>query len=508
MENKTIEILDGEYWYGGAVHDGVRMPLGRESDYARNLDRCDTPNQYVPFLVSSKGRYLFSERGFFLEARQGALRLSRAKAPVVLGEGHETLRGAYLAACRAHFPPSGKLPPAAFFKGPQYNTWIELLYDQTQQGILQYAESILENGMPPGILMIDDGWNTYYGGWRFDPAKIPDPGKMIAKLHEMGFTVMLWTCPFVSPDSPAFRALRQRGCLVKGTDGEPAIKRWWNGASAVLDMTHPEAVRWYDAQLRGLMDDYGIDGFKFDAGDPYFYDDDDVTFAPVDPAGQCALWAAYAGRYDYNELRACFGHAGEALVQRLSDKDHAWGGNGVGSLVPNELAQGIGGYAFTCPDMIGGGEISNYLQVADRLDSELFVRYAQCAALMPMMQFSAAPWRVLGPQDFARCKAAAWLHVRFSERILSLAAHAARTGEPIVRYMEYEFPGQGFATVTDQFMLGRDVLAAPVQRRGERSRSVRLPEGRWVYLDGTVYDGGQTVAVPAGLDTLPYFIRA
>ncbi len=39
--------------------------------------------------------------------------------------------------------------------------------------------------------------------------------------------------------------------------------------------------------------------------------------------------------------------------------------------------------------MIGGGEYLNFLENSSNLDEELFVRYAQCATLMPMMQFSA-----------------------------------------------------------------------------------------------------------------------
>ena len=61
-------------------------------------------------------------------------------------------------------------------------------------------------------------------------------------------------------------------------------------------------------------------------------------------------------------------------------------------------------------------------------------------------------------------------------------------------------------SVCDQFMLGDALLAAPVLAKGVRQRDVVLPAGRWKYVGGTVYDGGRTVTVPAGLDTLPYFI--
>lgn len=117
-------------------------------------------------------------------------------------------------------------------------------------------------------------------------------------------------------------------------------------------------------------------------------------------------------------------------MQRLADKYHQWESNGVKTLIPNELLQGLLGYAYTCPDMIGGGDYLSFLNESTSLDEELFVRYAQCAALMPMMQFSAAPWRVLSEENARLCVEAALLHIRMSDRIISLARHAAETGEP------------------------------------------------------------------------------
>ena len=97
------------------------------------------------------------------------------------------------------------------------------------------------------------------------------------------------------------------------------------------------------------------------------------------------------------------------------------------------------------------------------------------------------------------------MHARMADRIVALARHAAETGEPIMRYLAYEFPGEGFEDTTDCFLLGDDLLAAPVLGEGERERTVRLPSGTWRYRDGTVYAGGGTVTVPAGLHILPFF---
>ena len=74
------------------------------------------------------------------------------------------------------------------------------MYEQNQEGVLKYAEGILKNGLPPGIIMIDDTWQEDYGKWDFNPARFRDPKAMVDRLHRMGFKVMLWICPFVSMD--------------------------------------------------------------------------------------------------------------------------------------------------------------------------------------------------------------------------------------------------------------------------------------------------------------------
>lgn len=198
--------------------------------------------------------------------------------------------------------------------------------------------------------------------------------------------------------------------------------------------------------------------------------------------------------------------AGEPLVQRLADKTHRWEGNGLDLLIPNGLSQGLLGYPYTCPDMIGGGEFSSFL-AQENLDAELFVRYAQCSALFPMMQFSAAPWRVLDEAHLEYCLQAARLHEQFGEEILALARHAAKTGEPILRHMAYVFPDDGLEQVNDQFMLGDNVLVAPVIKQGMTKKKIRFPEGRWQGDDGSIVIGPSTHEVNAPLARLPWYRR-
>src|SRR5690606_26097909 len=137
----------------------------------------------------------------------------------------------------------------------QYNTWIELLYDQNQEDILKYARSIIDNGFPPGVIMIDDNWQQAYGTWEFRKERFDDPKAMIDELHSMGFKVMMWVCPFVSPDTQVYRELRDKDLLLKDETGQPKAVHWWNGQSAVLDLTHPDAGSWFKDRLLYLVDE-------------------------------------------------------------------------------------------------------------------------------------------------------------------------------------------------------------------------------------------------------------
>lgn len=510
---REIRLAPGESWWGGHSVDGPLMPFTASTRLTRDLHGNDGTNQAQPLLVSSRGRFVWSEKPFRFAFDGGTLRIDAAHGEIA----HEaasggTLRDVFRHVSRRYFPADGKMPDPVMFSHPQYNTWIELMYDQNQRDVLTYARAIKAQGYPPGVLMIDDTWQENYGNWTFSARRFPDPRAMMKELHALGFKVMLWVCPFVSADSEIFRDLEKKGLLlvdrdaprVSGSPPPAAIVRWWNGASACLDLTHPEARGWFKSQLDTLVRDYGVDGFKLDAGDAEFYTGNIRSHAPALPNEHTELFGRVGLDYPLNEYRASWKNAGRPLAQRLRDKSHTW--DDLRTLVPGIIAQGLMGYAFTCPDLIGGGSFISFLPGA-KIDEELIVRSAQVHALMPMMQFSVAPWRILSSENNVLCLRAARLHLEHADLILQLARESARAGEPIVRPLCWQWPDAGFEAVNDQFMLGDDLMVAPVVQSGARRRTVRFPAGAWLGDDGVVVAGPATKEIEAPLDRLPRFRR-
>ena len=169
-----FKMLEGEYWWGGSANDGKEAPYSKTTELVRDF-RKSVSNQTMPMYLSSKGRCIWSEAPFACTIKNGIFTIDGEN--VTLETFGKTLKEAYLGAMKAHFPPRGNALETEFFRVPQYNTWMQFTYNQTQKGVLQYARDIVANGFKPGILMIDEGWQNRYGDWTFDKLKFPDPKK-------------------------------------------------------------------------------------------------------------------------------------------------------------------------------------------------------------------------------------------------------------------------------------------------------------------------------------------
>lgn len=522
---QTVKMTAGENWWGVANFFGTKMPFTEKTDLKIDLRKDNYHNQCASLLLSDRGRVIWADAQALFTLKNGEITVE-SDSEIVVTKGGDSLPEAYRFAMRKWFPASGKMPDPLFFSAPQINTWIELTYHQNEKDILGYAKTMIDNGVPAGVLMIDDTWQAGYGDWRFEPTRFKDPKGMMDKLHAMGYKVMLWMCPYVGMDLPSFRRVAWgtnpddvRGYPVKGgflaekgkrpvANGRVEAKacRWWNGYSAFLDFSHPNANAWFTEVLDGLVRDFGVDGFKLDGADLTAYNL--KTCEALDPkATNGSLnngYAAYALKYPFCEIRNLWRLQQMPVVVRLHDKPHTW--EALRRITADMIAAGVIGQPFICPDMVGGGEWTTFIP-GSPFEPDLFVRSAQIHALCPMMQFSASPWRVLDAEKQQIVRDTVALRQKFAPMFVELAKKAATDGEPILRGLEYNYPNQGYASVIDEFMMGTDLLVAPQMEKDATTRDVVIPPGTWKADDGTTVVGPKTITVKTPLARLPHFVR-
>ncbi len=391
-----------------------------------------------------------------------------------------------------------------------WNSWAQFYTAVDQPGFLDYARRLHAAGVPGHTMSLDDGWMSHYGDFTFND-KFPDPGAMSDEIHKMGYNFGLWVTLWINLDADNYKVAKDKGYLLKSkTDpSQPCTVEWWNGKAGIVDLGNPDAKAWYEGQLHALETKYDVDGFKFDTR---FFDE---TCAPA--AGHRAddyvkLGAQLTDQFDQQGVGVRIHWTGSqkyGFVTREIDKGTGW--NSLQAAVKQDMAVSTIGYPFVETDMIGGSD-------GDPPPAkEVLVRWAEAAAAMPLMYSSTSPIRVYDsvhkkwidydPETVKLYTKALDVHRRLAPYILRQVQATLRTGAPIMQPLFFDYPSdQAAYTVTDEWLLGDSLLAAPLLAAGT-SRDVHLPPGAWYDVARGKVVHGDLKAYPADLGTLPLFVR-
>lgn len=459
-----VTPLAGEKWWGVFAGNSPGQPFAEP--FEANTALMNGGGFYTPYMISTAGRYVRGGEGLevFFDGRKFTIMSSGER--VYVEKSGRTLRQAYLGMHHRDFKGTEKFPSKDLFTEIIYETQADFGFLQTADDILAYARRLIDEGFPPGIIVLADGWRVA-PEHDFDKRHFPMPASFVADLHRLGFKVMLTITPYVQAWGRDYAMLERDGALVADPGGSPFVMGGAAGHFVAVDWTDPMRLHGLRETLSGLRAKYGVDGFRFDCHDVIETISGDAEYArgylaAVREAGAefalAEFWPGTPGfQADYVSV----------VRTRKTDED--------GCLL-DAVTAGIAAGPFTqvVPD------------AGFFFDDRTFVRHALMQLMMPVARVPFSPWKygfaegeIRRVLDF-RASAAQYMGKMFGE--------ACKTVEPIIRPMECNFPNSGFADCADQYMLGDRYLVAPALDDGSK-RLVRLPKGNWRDMNGRKYKG-------------------
>ncbi len=371
---------------------------------------------------------------------------------------------------------------------------------------------------------IDDEANLGWPGGGYDAipkGAYPSVRELTDQLRAMGYRPLAYFSPDFRPDRRSFQEAAARGYLVRADGGKPWVSPLY-GISK-LDFTNPEAVRWWQqGPLRRALIDLGFDGGMFDLGDSAppdgrFYGG--ATGTGIHNAFPVAIARAVESGLKLHKPDALFWmRSGFTGGQQFSkgvwsgDPVHNWMPvTGFQSIVPAAISAGMAGYASWHTE--AGGYVDGGLDPSS--DRELYLRWLQLGAFTTMLRDNygdrrGQPADIWTDQETLRLwRRYARIHQALRPYLQLAAVQARQTGLPLLRHMAISYPDDPRAwTEQQQYLLGDDLLIAPVIEPGARARTVYLPQGEWKdWWSGVRWMGPAYVVTPAPLDQIPVFVR-
>ena len=427
---------------------------------------------------------------------------------------------------------TGHMPlPPMWALGNQQSRWS--YYPDTM--VEEVAREYRQRDLPLDVIHLDIDYMRGYRVFTFDSQRFPNPKALSDKLAGQGIKLITIVDPGVKHEprgggtDPRYFVFEQgleRNYFQHRSNGQLFVPRVWPGESVFVDYTLPEARRWW-GDLHRVYTDNGIAGIWNDMNEPSDFVDqtgknqlDVVSYDEGERTTHAKnrnTFALLMSRATYEGLERLrpdgrpyvITRAGYAGIQRyatmwIGDTNSTW--DALALNIPMFTTLGLSGEPFVGSDV--GGFIG-------RGNGELLVRSYQVSFLAPFCRnhkvidgYDQEPWR-FGKyyEDIIR----KFLKLRYEllPFLYTTLEESHRTGVPLFRPLMLNYQDDpNTYNIDDQFMIGSNLLVAPILKPDVTRRLVYLPSGTWYdYWTNKKYAGGTMITVDAPLDTVPMFVR-
>jgi len=434
---------------------------------------------------------------------------------------------------------TGKAPMLPYFAS---GFWQCKLRYKNQEELLNVAREYKNRNLPISVIVIDFFHWSVQGDWCFDKNHWPNPEKMVQELKKMGIELMVSIWPTVDLKSNNYSELKRQGFLVRNERGV-RVQKIFCGNEVYLDVTNPGAREYLWEKVKENYLKYGIKLFWLDEAEPEFtaLDYDNVRYYSGTNLETGNLYPKFYAQAFYEGLKregindiVNLARCGWTGSQKYGTV--IWSGDIDSSFktlrkqVAAGLNIGISGIPWWTTDIGGftGGDPN------DENFRELFIRWFQYGTFCPIFRLhgyrrpygKTSMYEDSGDFDIDTCGdnevwsygekvyeiTREFMHLREKIRpyIMELMKEAHETGIPPMRTLFLNFPyDEQTWEIEDIFMLGSDMLIAPILHSGKRSRDVYLPYGEtWKEITSGIFnEGGQWINCDAPIESIPVFVK-
>ena len=399
----------------------------------------------------------------------------------------------------------------------------------SQEEVRELVKTFEEKDIPLDVVYLDIDYMDGFRVMTFKTPNFDDAAGLISDLKEKGIRTITIIDPGVKVDEEydVFKRGKEGNHFTKKLDGEIFIGAVWPGDSAFPDFSNKDCREWWKSELKKFISEHGMDGIWNDMNEPCVFNNDHKTMLETclhNSDNGVIEHKEFHNRYGF-EMSRCSKEAQEELHpnergfsmtratyaggQRYSS---VWTGDNMSLWSQMRMSismnanLGISGFSFVGNDVSGFG-----------LDSseELFIRWMEMGPFIPIFRNHSnmytrrqEPW-AFGPRAEKIAKKSIELRYELIPYIYDLYYISHKEGLPIFRpmIMEYE-KDMNLLNMREQFMLGENMIVAPVLYEGERSKTVYLPKGSWFnYFTSEKLQGGKWYKLPCELDEILVFVK-
>jgi alpha-D-xyloside xylohydrolase len=490
-----------------------------------------TTSVYAPYYLSSRGYALFVQGDWpghfdFCAGNSNRVRIefegpSFAAKVYTGGDPAALVRAHALDAGPPFLPPKWMYEP---WRWRDENTQRTNYYDGTPvTGPFnsEFMEDVLlmkAYGIPLGVYWVDRPWGPGtlgYDDFEIDSNRLSHFAESVKWLNGRDARMVLWIGPFFQGQM-ATNAM-ERGWTLASAGQKPSKENY-----PLVDFTNPDAKKYWQDGVAKLLK-LGVAGFKMDRSEE-----------DIPESGPFKVFDGRSIRENRNAYPVMYLQAAYEVAQQWRGDDFVcmpraaytgsaargvfWGGDiggteyGLRAEIVGVQRAAVMGYPTWGSDTCGYNR--------QLMETEVCGRWLAFSCFTPIMEVgptkNRAFWNFHTPPAYDADLIAMWrlyarLHSRLADYSHAQAKVAHETGMPIVRPLFLAEPKAPAAWLNWwTYLYGPDIVVSPVWAKGQRTQTVYLPSGnRWrdAWQPDKIYNGGQTVTVPAEPHQVPIFVR-